>query len=352
MATRVNLTGATYDDVLTGNIKVADIIAAALTTQQATNGGNSATTALSTISQSPSGLSSKIKPGSLIGVGPYGNLAAGQKPKIGIGVTLLDLISATAQVANGAYQIATAVNLGLPGIASASLTATIGERPVGSGFVTLGAQGASVHTAQTRVLLSVQLIGSGSVAAVNLPIYVEVASGTATLNAVTCGRPNINTSSVTLGVTPGIVDAWIGNVTIADMTNFTSKPNPPAATLVNPGLVTVTGRAHAGMGNTTPKSVDFSYADIQSQVKKTVTTTNFTSSLTSSLLGDLTINVNVGPLGLPIPGLGATVTGIIGGATASLDQLLASVLATLGIGIGQADVWVSGVRCDGAVLVN
>jgi uncharacterized membrane protein len=352
LATRANLTGATYNDVLTSNIKVADIIAAALTTQQAANGGNSATTALSTISQALAGLSSKIMPGSMIGVGPYGTLATGQKPKIGMSLALLDLVSATGQVANGTHQIAASANLGLPGIASASLTVTIGERPVGSGWVTLGAQGASVHTAQTRLLLSVQLAGSGSVAAVNLPIYVEIASGTATLNAVNCGRPNINTSNVTLGVTPGIVDAWIGNVTIADMNNFTSKPNPPAATLVNLGAVTVTGRAHAGMGNTTAKSVDFSYADIQSQVKKTVTTTNFTSSLTSSLLGDLSLSVNVGPLGLPIPGLGATVTGIIGGATGSLDQLLASVLATLGVGIGQADVWVSGVRCDGAVLVN
>jgi uncharacterized membrane protein len=34
--------------------------------------------------------------------------------------------------------------------------------------------------------------------------------------------------------------------------------------------------------------------------------------------------------------------------TAALDQ----VLATLGVGIGQADVWVTGIRCDGAVLVN
>jgi uncharacterized membrane protein len=60
----------------------------------------------------------------------------------------------------------------------------------------------------------------------------------------------------------------------------------------------------------------------------------------------------VGPLGLPVPGLGSTVSGIIGGATGSIDQLLASVLATLGVGIGQADVWVLGIRCDGAVLVN
>jgi uncharacterized membrane protein len=31
---------------------------------------------------------------------------------------------------------------------------------------------------------------------------------------------------------------------------------------------------------------------------------------------------------------------------------VASTLAALGIGVGQADVWVAGLRCDGAVLVN
>jgi uncharacterized membrane protein len=46
------------------------------------------------------------------------------------------------------------------------------------------------------------------------------------------------------------------------------------------------------------------------------------------------------------------VAGILAGVTSPVDQLLASVLQTLGVGIGQADVWVTGVRCDGAVLVN
>src|SRR6201999_1495863 len=122
------------------------------------------------------------------------------------------------------------------------------------------------------------------------------------------------------------------------MTNFTTKPNPPPATLVNLGAVTVSGRAHAGMGNTTPTSVTFDYSEIQSQTPQTVTTTNFTSSLTSSLLGNLALNVQVGPLGLPIPGLGSTVSNVLGGATSSVDQLLAAVLATFGVGIGQADV--------------
>ncbi|MEN3349660.1 MAG: hypothetical protein V7632_3295 [Bradyrhizobium sp.] len=352
LATRVNLTGVTYSDLLSSNIKVGDIMAAALSTQQITNGANAATTALSTISQAVTGSSTKITPGTLVDLGPFANLTVGQKPKVGASVSVFDLISTVAQIANGTNQIATSVNLGLPGIANVSVLATVGERPVGSSWIAVGTQGVSVHTAQTRLLVSIQVLGSGSVSTVNLPIYVEVASGTATLNAVSCGHPNINTSTVTVGVTPGIVDAWIGNVTVAEMTNFTRKPSPPPATLVNLGAITVTGLAHAGMGNTTPTNVNFSYSEIQSGTKKTVTTTNFLSSLTSSLLGDLSLTVNLGPLGLPIPGLAGLVTGILNGVTSPVDQVLASLLATLGIGLGQVDVTVMGIRCDGAVLVN
>ena len=352
LATKANLTAGTYDDVLGSNVRVGDVVSAMLTAQQAAGGINAATSALSQVSLALSGVTTRVVPGKLIDLGPYSSLATGQKPAAGVSVSTLDMLNATAAVANGAHQIAAGANLKLPGVAAVTLTATVGERPQGSSWITVGTQGASVHTAQTRVLLSVQLIGSGSVSAVNLPIYVEVASGTATLNAVSCGYPDVVTSSVTLGVTPGIVDAWIGDVTLAQMNNFTSKPNPGAATLVDLGAVKVSGKAHAGIGNTTPTPVSFGYADIQAMTKKTVTTTNFTQSLTGSLLGDLALNVQVGPLGLPIPGLGGLVSGIIGNATGSIDTLLASVLATLGVGIGQADVWVTGVRCDRAVLVN
>lgn len=362
LATRVNLTGVTYSNVLSANIKVGDIIAAALSTQQAANGASSATTALSTISQATTALTTTIAPGSLIDAGPYANLTVGQMPGVGVSVSIFDLINAVAQISNGTNQIATALNVNLLGIASVKLTAAIGARPQGSGWLAVGAAGASVHTAQTRVLLEVQVGGSGllSLVGVYLPLYVEVASGTATLNAVSCGYPDISTSTVTLGVTPGILNAWIadGPTLLAAMTNFTTGVGtPPAATLVNLlGLITITGRVNAAMGNTTPTNVSFSYSDIQSQVMKTVNTTNYTSSLTGSLLNNLVLGINIGPLGILIPGLGSLlgglVTTLLSGVTGVVDQLLASVLATLGVNIGQADVWVNGIRCDGAVLVN
>lgn len=349
LATRANLNGVTYDALLDSKLKLTDVIAAL---QTASGGNSAATAALSNISLALAGLTTKIALSSLFGAGPYGTLPVGQKPKAAVTVSALNLLSAAGQIANGAHQIAATVNLGLPGVAAVTLTATVGERPVGTSWVTVGTQGASVHTAQTRVLLQVKLIGSGTVSVVNLPVYVEIAAGTATLDAVACGYPDVSTSSVRLGVSPGIVDAWIGNVTTADLNNFSTKPNPPAAKLVDLGAVQVTGRAHATMANTAPTPVTFSYSDIQAQTKKTVDTTSFTSSLTASLLGDLQLAVQLGPLGLPVPGLAPLVLSIIGGATHSVDALLAGVLQTLGVGLGQADVWVTGVRCDGAVLVN
>jgi len=347
LATRANLTGVSYDTLLQSSLKVGDVIGAL----QATVGGP-ASSVLANVGASLSGVTTQIGLSNLVDLGPYGDLPIGQQPRVGVSVGAFDLLSTTAQLANGTHQAAVNLNVALPGIAGVTLQITIGERPVGTSWITVGAAGASVHTAQTRIYAKIQLIGSGQVSVVNLPVYVEVASGTATLNSVSCGYPDIKTTTAQLGVSPGIVDAWIGNVSAADMTNFSTKPNPPPATIVDLGAIKVAARAHATMANSSPTKVNFSYADIQARTKKTVNTTSFTSSLTSSLLNDLSLTIAVGPLALPIPGLGSLVTGIIGGATGSIDALLASILQTLGVGLGQADVWVAGIRCDGAVLVN
>jgi uncharacterized membrane protein len=352
LATQINVSGVTYSSLLSDQIKVSDLVAALLSTQRTANGNNAATAALSSVNTSLNGVTRKITPTTLIDPGPYSLLMTGQTPKVGVPVSVFNILSAIAEISNGTHQITAGLSVNLPGIAGATLLATVGEQPVGTSWMTMGAQGASVHTAQTRILLTIKLVGSGAVSVVNLPVYVEVAAGTATLNAMKCGYPDVSTSSVTLGVSPGIVDAWIGSVTPADMTNFSTKPNPPAATLVNLGITQVTGRAHATMANSSPTSVNFSYADIQAQTKKTVNTTSYLNSLTGSLLGGLTLKVVVTGLGLPLPGLPQLVTSIISGATSSTDQLIASVLQTLGVGLGQADVWVTGIRCDGAVLVN
>jgi uncharacterized membrane protein len=348
LASRMDVSGVNYDQLLSSTVKAGDLVVAL----QKANGSSLVTPVLNSLVASLGNLTQATPVSPIASIGPYGAMVVGSKPQTSVAATAFDLLAAIAQAANGSNQIATAVNLGLPGIASASVNVVIGQPPQGSSWVTTGPPGAQASTAQTRVQFLLQLVGSGSIALVSVPIAIEVARGTATLSTVSCGYPNVSSSTVAMAVKPGLVDAWIGSPTPAEFANLTTPLSPVAGTLLTLGAATVTGRAHATMGNTTPTSVSFGYADVISQTKKTVTTTNFTSSLFASLLGDLTLNVSLGPFGLPIPGLASAVSGILAGATSSIDQLLVTVLAMLGVGIGQADVWVSGIRCDGAVLVN
>jgi uncharacterized membrane protein len=143
---------------------------------------------------------------------------------------------------------------------------------------------------------------------------VYIANASATLTALQCGYPNIGTSTVTLGVTPGVIDSWIGNATPSMFNSMSSPVNPGAATLV---------------------PVTFTYADIQSLTMKTVNTTSYTQSLTTQLLDSLSLNVSMGGLGLGLPSLlNQAVVDVISPETATIDQLLASVLQTVGVAIG------------------
>jgi uncharacterized membrane protein len=352
LATRARITAGTYDSVLSSDVKIGDVIAAMSDAARTGGATSTAVNALSTISRGLGDPSATVTGRSLLDAGPYDALALGQRPATSATVSALDILAATAQLANGQHQVEANLNLGVPGILSAKLALTIGERPVGTSWVTVGSEGASVHTAQTRILLTVNVAGNGTIAAVNLPIYIEVAAGTAKLDALACAS-NMRNATATLAVTPGVVDAWIGNVSAADMANFRSAPSPAAANLVDTPALGISGRAHATIANTSPKRVPFTYADITAQTKKTVTTTNFTSSLTSRLIGDLSMSVRLGPLDLGVPALlTQSVATILANATAPIDTVLANVLATLGVGLGQADVWMLGIRCDGAVLVN
>jgi uncharacterized membrane protein len=353
VATRAQLRGPTYDSVLDAKVDIGTVLGAVVDAGRAAYGNSPAVRTLDDIAESVQGRTDTFTLGTLFDAGPYRGLPLGEKPKVGVSASALDLLTAAAQIANGQHQVGAALNVNVPGILGASLKLAVGERPVMSSWVAVGGPGSSVHTAQTRLLLTVRVGGAGSIASVTIPIYVEIAAGTAKLTAVQCGFPNAETSTATLGVQPGIIDAWIGDVSVAQFENFSTPPNPGPANLVDTPVLKVTGRAHATISNMAPQPVTFSYADIQQQTRKTVGTQDFTSSLTARLLGDLQLNANILGLGLGVPQvLTGQVAGILAGATAPIDRLLADVLASLGVGLGQADVWVPVIRCDGAVLVK
>jgi uncharacterized membrane protein len=354
LATRASLTAVTFDDVLKANVRLGDVLDAAVDAARIhPTSSTAATAALARIAAAHKGSSRTVDMPALVSFGSFGEKPLSGPNPIAASLSALDLVSALAQISNGTRQIDVALALNIPGIAAASLKLGIGERPVGTSLVSVGRPEAQVHTAQTRLLLTIDLVGSGTASLVRLPLYLELAAATARLSAIQCGSSDVSTTRVTLGVKPALVDAWIGQVSMTEFGNFRTAPNPPSAVLLNAaGLAKVSGRAHATMTNLAETPVSFNHAEILRGDKRTTSTQNFTATLLSRLVGDLELKVEMLGLGLDLGGIGKVVSGVIAGAATPIDQLLNVVLGTLGIGLGQADSWVTGVRCGGAVLVR
>lgn len=347
VAQRASLRAVTYDDLLQSSVGLEHVLGALMDVVPA----GAANRALTDAARAARGAGVTVPLGAVMDAGVYGALAVGERPGAVVAVAARDLLTAVAQAANGRHQVELPLDLSIPSIAAARLRLAIGERPRGTSWVTVGAEGASVHTAQTRLLVEADLAGSGAAALVRLPIYLELAAASATLSRVNC--PAGAAGSAALQVVPAVVDAWIGDVSDAEFRNMHAPPRPGPARLLSLAVARVNGRAHATITNLLPRTLDFSAYEIAARTRKTVGTTDFLSSLTRGLVEDLRLDVEVLGLGIGLPlGLDRTVAGIVAGAASPLDRLLSSILSAAGIGLGQADVWVTGARCDRSVLVD
>jgi uncharacterized membrane protein len=261
---------------------------------------------------------------------------------------------ALARTLGGPTTVKLALGAAVPGILNANVALRIGEQPRGTSWITVGAAGARVQTAQMRLLIDANIAGLAPIASVRLPIYLDVAAASATLSRLNCGFPDASTSSATLDVAPSLVDAWIGDVSPAAFGDLAVALNPPPANIASVGgLATATARAHARIANLAPTPVRFSMSEIASRTRKTVGARDIVTSLVGSLIGNTQLDVTLLGVNLLLPDtITPLLRTVLSQATSPLDRLLANVLGTLGIGIGQADVWFTGLRCDGAVLVN
>lgn len=347
LGTDLNIVGGTYTSVLDARVssgRLARALAAGVDDARAR-------TTLRAIAQVGDAARLETNLSRILDLGPYAQTPLGERPAVEVGVSALDMLMAQLELANGGRMLDTGLGVNLAPLASVQLKLLIGERPVSSKWLAIGAEETRVHTAQTRLLLETRILGGGgllNLLSVRLPVYVEAAPADAVLRRVVCGRQKSD-QRVTVDVRPGVIDAWIGEVSAAALANTTRPVDPPAAELVRVLGIAVTGRAHVAIRETSYRSTEFRAEDVERGTPKTVRTTTLASSLVSSLLGDLEIGLS--PLSLDL-GLKGAVQALLMSATPALDQLLDSVLQTLGVGLGEADVWVLATRCDGAVLVQ
>lgn len=369
LAIKLNLTGVSYSNVLASKATLTQIIGA-----MANIPGLDSRSKLALQTMVAGATNAiKIPLDHLIDLGNVGRVGLGQRPAgLTIDADALSIVKAAANLAGGAKQIDLNTGISLPGLLEVVAKVAVGEPPQSTPWLTVGEKGAKVRTAQTRLKLEVT-VGSSNVStgikivSVSIPLNVEVAYAEAELMDISCptGRPE--SRKVTIAARPGIVEAYLAKNTSSDFADFTKPQSFSDASvvaaninilgLIKLDLLELRAKAHVTSGNITPTTLVFDDADITAKRIKKTSTKDFATSLTSSLLTGLELKPYL--LGAPISlldivldPLKTAVLPLLTSVTSQVDAILFSLLNSLGITLGEADVRVTGATCGRSVLVQ
>ena len=352
VATRLNLTAASYEDVLKANLTMPQLLASMQAVQGISATANSALKALETATK----LNKKtFTLSQILNIDPKKDLKVDAGSNWAMKISALDIVSAAAALANGTNQISLATVAGLPGIASASVTLAIGEPPVTTPAHRLGAPGSAVRTAQTRLAIEVNIDGLSLLAGlkIKLPIYVEVAYAEAKLADIRCYGGTTTNASVSIDTVPGVAEVAIGTVNPSVLSDFSSDARVEKARILDSLLVRIDGIAHVEATNLTPQRLTFSPSEVAANSIKTVSTKDILTSATQTLLNNLDVDIQVLFLTLGSPKLvQAALAQTLGAVTPAIDTLIYNLLLAVGVRVGEADVRVTGVNCLQPVLVQ
>lgn len=351
LALEIGLTAGSYGQALHTQVTAAQI-ARALSKAEGIDG--TARAALAKLAmQASTANAARLSLSSLIGLGDKdGQLARAALDRIDADIGVMELLMTSAIVAGKGRQVALGSALSVPDLLSVKIDLAIGEPPQHSFWFTVGSGGELVRTAQTRLRLVAE-IGGVLGERIRVPLYLELAHAEARLLSVTCpgGRDD---PRVAIEARPGVVNLYLAEVDPSKIGNFASPvPRSPAVLLQVPLLATVTGQAQVEIAETGYKTLVFSAADIAAARVRQASTTQPLASLTGSLFSSLSLKLSVVGPGIGLPGnLLGTVGGLLVAATGALDAALITLLETLGVSIGQADVTVHAADCGRAVLVQ
>lgn len=352
IATRLNLTAASYEDVLKANLTMPQLLASMRLVQGLSG---TVTAALKSIELSTSNDKRTFTLAQILNLDPKKSLQVDAGSDWAMRVSALQIVSAAAAIANGENQIALNAVAGLPGIASAKVKLAIGEPPVETPSHRLGTPGAAIRTAQTRLAVEVNVDGLAALAGIRirLPIYVELAYAEAKLADIRCYGGTPENASVSVDAVPGIAEIAIGDVDPAVLSNFSSDARVQRAKLVDALVVKIDALAHVEAQNLKPTRLSFSPSEIAARSIKTVSTKDILTSTTQTLLNNLDLNIQVLFLTLGSPTIvQQALAQTLGAVTKPVDDLLYNLLLLVGVRVGEADVRVTGVKCQSPVLVQ
>lgn len=352
VATQLNLTAATYEEVLNAGITMPQLLAS----MRAVDGLSTSTrSALRLIEQATASSKVKLPLARILNIDPKKGLAVATGGDWQMAVNALQMVSAAAALANGKNQVALDLGTSLPGLAAVTVRLAIGEPPVETPAHRLGEPGSAVRSAQTRLAVEVSFDGLATLAGlrIKLPLYVEVAASEAKLADIRCLGGKAENANVSVDAVPGVAEIALGKVDPTVLSDFSDDARVQKARILDSGLVRIDAIAHVEAKNLGRTRLAFSPTEIAARTVKTVSTRDTLTSAVTTLLQNLDLDIQVLFLTLGTPkAVTSALASTLATVTAPIDELLYNLLLVVGVRVGEADIRVTGVRCQRPALVQ
>ena len=352
IATDLHLTAATYEEVLNTEVTMPQLLAS----MRAVEGlSGPVRSALRLIEQATAGSKVKLPLSRIVNLDPKKGLAIATGGDWQMAINALQMVSAAAALANGENQVALDIGTALPGLATVAVKLAIGEPPVETPAHRLGAPGSAVRSAQTRLSVEVSIDGLAALAGlrIKLPLYVEVAASEAKLADIRCFGGSATNANVAIDAVPGVAEIAVGKVNPSVLSDFSDDARVEKARIVDSTLLKIDAIAHVEAKNLTRTRLTYTPAEIAAGTVKSVSTRDTLTSATKSLLENLELDINILFLTLGTPKIiTAALANTLGAVTPAIDELLYNLLLVAGVRIGEADIRVTGVRCQRPALVQ
>lgn len=332
---------ATYDQVLQADLPAGTVLGS-LSRQVVDPVAAAALSRLASAAKGTIRLAELIDLGEL---GQQGGSGAGL-----VNVSTLDLASNVIQGSATDRQVAIDLGAQVPGLARTRLWVAVGERPNAAPWIAIARDGTpTVRTAQARIYLEAKLnaqpLPGISLASVELPLFVELASGEARLESIDCVRPY----AVTLSGRPSPGQVAVAHIDPDRLDDFKTPMSLSRADLLKTLLLRVEGRAAIDLGAAEAFQTRHFDADaIAGSTPQTIKGQALTGGIATSLMREIELRA----VPLPVDPVVRAVGSQLGLLAPVLDPVLNAVTGLLGIGVGEADLWVTGLRCGQPVLVE
>jgi uncharacterized membrane protein len=348
LADDLELTALTYEDVLSTSIGLEHLLSAMAETA---SDSALASQALRSLSRDAARNQRTLKVGEIIELGRIAPRALGDPPA-GTGVRLeaLPLLMASAITANGSNQIDLGLSAQAGRLVDIDASLVIGERPKGqSWFALSGLPGETVSTAHMRLSLTAE-IGAGrllSDALISLPVHIDLASADARVTDIVCEPGEREPKRVNVAVRPSIA-----RLRIADISGSGASERVKPAHILNGRLIQIDAFADIQAANPNDTQLRYMHYEIGGD-PKTAGTDRALEGLLSSAITDLHYDIDV--IGLQLLSdahIASILSGLFSELSAPVDRLIFSLTSALGLGLGEADVWVHTASCNAPVLVQ